>query len=56
MAEPGEKEGRQLTGGCRWGSGSAPRDQGQEERTQPQAVPGKVQLEHQEEFLHCKGG
>lgn len=38
------------------GLGSAPREQGQEERKRPQAVPGEAQAAHQEEFVPGKGG
>ncbi|TRZ06731.1 hypothetical protein HGM15179_020376 [Zosterops borbonicus] len=38
------------------GSDSAPREQGQDEKKQPQVAPEEVQVGHQEEFLPWKNG
>ena len=39
-----------------WRLGSAPREQGQEERERPQAGPGEAQGGHQQEFPHGNAG
>lgn len=38
------------------GLGSAPREEGHQEREKPQGGPGEAQVGHEKEFAHGEGG